>query len=340
MTHRFPIKEIARQTGLGTATIDRVLNNRPNVSPQTKRRVMDAIKELEAQESQVAARGRKLFFDVVVEAPKRFSDEVRKSTLRVLPKLRGAVCRPRFVLQEIMPESEVVHALERIAKRGSHGVILKARDLQPIRHAVDRLSAKKIPIVTLVTDIPNTQRISYVGSNNRGAGETAAYLVATALKNQNGSILVVKSQSSFLGEETRGQSFASALSRLSPNLTILEISGSSGVPYQTAVKLNENISKLKDLKGVYSVGGGNAAIVRTLAAHRLAPEIYVAHDKDAENLNLILEDKLDFILDHSLENDMLHAFNCFLGFHRLIDFAPTNRLSEMQILTKYNLGFR
>lgn len=51
MTHRFPIKEIARQAGLGTATIDRVLNNRPNVSPQTRQRVAIALQELKAQES-------------------------------------------------------------------------------------------------------------------------------------------------------------------------------------------------------------------------------------------------------------------------------------------------
>ncbi|MGB4111442.1 MAG: LacI family DNA-binding transcriptional regulator, partial [Yoonia sp.] len=35
MTHRFPIKEIAAQAGLSTATVDRVINMRPNVSAQT-----------------------------------------------------------------------------------------------------------------------------------------------------------------------------------------------------------------------------------------------------------------------------------------------------------------
>mmetsp|Transcript_4798 Transcript_4798/g.7622 ORF Transcript_4798/g.7622 Transcript_4798/m.7622 type:complete len:109 (+) Transcript_4798:50-376(+) len=79
MTHRFPIKEIARQSGLGTATIDRVLNNRTNVSAQTKQRVASAIKELIAQEAQLAARGRRMFFDFVIEAPARFSREVKNA---------------------------------------------------------------------------------------------------------------------------------------------------------------------------------------------------------------------------------------------------------------------
>lgn len=61
MTHRFPIKEIAIQAGLSTATIDCVLNDRPHVSPQTTARVAAAIEELKIQETQLSARGRRLF---------------------------------------------------------------------------------------------------------------------------------------------------------------------------------------------------------------------------------------------------------------------------------------
>ena len=49
MTHRFPIKEIALQAGLSTATVDRVMNGRAHVSPQTRRRVEDAIAEKRAR---------------------------------------------------------------------------------------------------------------------------------------------------------------------------------------------------------------------------------------------------------------------------------------------------
>ena len=35
-THRFPIKEVARQSGLSTATIARAINNRGNVSPKPR----------------------------------------------------------------------------------------------------------------------------------------------------------------------------------------------------------------------------------------------------------------------------------------------------------------
>ncbi len=39
MAHRFLIKEIALQAGLGVATVDRVLNDRAHVREHTRKRV-------------------------------------------------------------------------------------------------------------------------------------------------------------------------------------------------------------------------------------------------------------------------------------------------------------
>ncbi|WP_375256206.1 LacI family DNA-binding transcriptional regulator, partial [Yoonia sp.] len=167
MTHRFPLKEIARQSGLSTATIDRAINGRAHVSPQTRARVAAAISELEGQEAQLSARGRRMFFDFVIEAPDRFSREVTRAAEDVLPRIGIAVCRPRFVMHEIMSEADVLQVLTRIAKRGSHGVCLKVRDVPTIRAAVDELVAAGIPVITLVTDLTATKRIAYVGLDNQ-----------------------------------------------------------------------------------------------------------------------------------------------------------------------------
>lgn len=337
MTHRFPIKEIARQAGLGPATVDRALNGRAHVSPQTKLRVATAIEELKEQEVQLAARGRRLFFDFVVEAPTRFSREVKAAANAVLPQIGTAVCRPRFALQEIMEEDEVVSLLKRIMKRGSHGVCLKARDTTKIRNAVKMLTAANIPVVTLVTDIRGADRLTYVGLDNAGAGRTAAYLVARTIGNVTGTVLTTRSHDRFIGEEEREAAFVEKIADCCPQLQIVAVHGGSGVGRETSKLLVDVIDGISKLRAVYSMGGGNRSILNTLEYAGLRPEVYVAHDLDQENRELIQNQRLDFILHHDLRLDIRNVFEAFLVHHRLSMNPVEMPIPVVQVLTPENI---
>jgi LacI family transcriptional regulator len=167
------------------ATVDRALHGRAHVSAQTARRVQAAIVELTRQEGQLAARGRRMFIDIVVEAPRRFSDELRRATAQVLPQFTPAVIRPRFHFAEDIGPGKTVAFLSKIAKRGSQGIVLKAQNVAPIRAEIDRLLDLKIPVVTVFTDCPDCARLAYVGLNNANAGRTGGIsLCATAARPQ------------------------------------------------------------------------------------------------------------------------------------------------------------
>lgn len=337
MTHRFPIKEVARQSGLSTATVDRVINNRANVSPQTKARVAAAISELEGQEVQLAARGRRLFFDFVIEAPTRFSREVQQAAEQVLPSIGSAVCRPRFQIQEIMTENDVTAALSRIAKRGSHGVCIKARDLPTIRAAVNQLIASGIPVVTLVTDLNTTKRLAYVGLDNQSAGRTAAYLIARTIGDVDGTVLTSRSNDRFLGEEEREVAFKETLVRLCPSLRIIDASGGSGVHGETSRIMQSVIAGLDEVHAVYSMGGGNTAILNALDQNGSLPDIYVAHDLDDDNRRLIEDGRLSFVLHHDLRVDLLNVFQAFLHHHKLMVMPVHTTVSHIQVVTPENI---
>jgi hypothetical protein len=81
--------------------------------------------------------------------------------------------------------------------------VLKAPDVAEVAAAVARADAAGIPVVTLVTDLPNSARIAYAGADNRAAGETAAYLIGEFLGTKSGKVLVTLSSGRFRGEEER-----------------------------------------------------------------------------------------------------------------------------------------
>ncbi|OSQ45948.1 LacI family DNA-binding transcriptional regulator [Thalassospira sp. MCCC 1A01428] len=346
MTHRFPIKEIARQAGLGTATVDRVLNRRANVSAQTQRRVRDAIDELTSLEGQLAARGRQLFIDVVVEAPTRFSREIRNALEAELPSLHPAVVRPRYMMQERMRAGDIVAILNRIGKRGSQGVLLKAQDQPDIRTAMAELGARNIPVVTIFTDIPDAPHVAYAGANNYAAGETAAYLIhhflpsTLAATAQTGPVVITMSDEHFRGEESRKAGFVTAMAKLAPNRPIIDASGGAGLDSDTARRMESMIEDCRNIQAVYSMGGGNRAILQTLTDHGLTPQVYIAHDLDSENITLLQQGKLSAVLHHDLRQDMRTACHHIMAWHRLLPETAIAPPSDIHIITPANIpGF-
>ena len=157
-----------------------------------------AIDELAVREAKTAARGRRLFLVFVVVGTDNFYHDIKTTEEAVQHQIGAAVCRPRFVQHGILGEEEIASSLMRILKRGSNGVCLTARDTPKIRKAVNALSTAKIPVVTLLTDIAGTDRISYVGLDNIGAGRTAAYLVSKLVGDVSESFLVIRNLERYL----------------------------------------------------------------------------------------------------------------------------------------------
>ena len=337
MAHRFLIKEIALQAGLGVATVDRVLNGRANVREHTRRRVEQAIKELEKQELNLANTGRKLIVDVVVEAPSRFSDEIKHALEGELALMHPAVVRPRFMLQETMTTSEVVEALRSIIRRGSHGVFLKARDVPEIAEAVAELQRHGIPVVTIVTDIPLSGRIAYAGLDNRAAGATAAYLLGLLLGTQPANVLITMSDEHFRGEEEREISFRRALRKHHPRLKLVDASGGHGLDMPTEDRVRSALGDDTHVTAVYSMGGGNIAILRALEAQQQAPVFFIGHDLDRDNVQLLRDGRIQAILHHDLRQDMRSACHHIMHYHKLLPASSVATSSSVVVVTPENI---
>ncbi|SAL53319.1 LacI family transcriptional regulator [Caballeronia udeis] len=337
MAHRFLIKEIALQSGLGVATVDRVLNGRAHVREHTRKRVEQAIKELEKQELQLATVGRKLMIDVIVEAPARFADEIKDALETELAGMHPVVIRPRFMMQETMTTAEVVDSLQSIGRRGSHGVVLKARDVPEITEAIGDLQRRGIPVITIFTDIPLSGRVAYAGLDNRVAGATAAYLVAQWLGPRAGNILITMSDERFRGEEEREISFRRALRTRYPQLTLIDASGGHGLDTPTEKRVLNVLATDTKIAAVYSMGGGNVAILRALEAQQQSPICFIGHDLDRDNVRLLREGKVQAILHHDLRQDMRSACQHIICFHKLLPASTVSPSSSVVVVTPENI---
>ncbi|WP_316782100.1 LacI family DNA-binding transcriptional regulator [Streptomyces sasae] len=337
MRHPYTIREIARQSGLSTATVDRVLNSRGNVRDSTLREVHEAIKDLDRQQAQVRIGGRTFMIDIVMQTPERFSTAVREALEAELASLHPAVVRSRFHFRETCPPQDLADTLDKIAKRGSQGVILKAPDVPEIAAAVGRLVAAGIPVVTLVTDLPHSARLAYVGIDNRAAGATAAYLLEQWLGDRPGNVLTTISRGSFRGEEEREMGFRSAMRLVDPRRSLVEVTDSDGLDAAQRDLVLEALERDEDIVAVYSMGGGNLATLDAFDTLGRPCAVFVAHDLDHDNTRLLRERRISAVLHHDLRQDVRRACQTVMRAHKALpDDGPTLP-SAIQVVTPFNL---
>lgn len=329
------VVDIAAQSGLSRATVDRVLHGREGVRPETVAQVNRAIDELERQQEQVHLSGRTLILDLVMQTPERFALASRGALETELRSLRPAVLRARSHLAEHSDPAAAAAVLDTLGRKGSHGVILKAPDHPHVVDAVRRLADRGIPTVTFVTDVPGSRRAAYVGMDNVAAGSTAAYLV-TRWAGLSGSVLLTVSNSSFRGEEERAIGFRRTLAELAPERTVHEVKDTDGLDETILVAVRGALALRPSINAVYSAGGGNVATLTAFEEVCVTPRVYIAHDLDSDNRSLLRTRKISAVLHHDLRADMRRACRLLLQARGVLPGRPVSIPSQVQVVTPYN----
>lgn len=294
------IVDVARLSGVSTATVDRVLNNRPGVRAATVQRVLKAAAELDYKpeadlHAALAPKPMRLVF-LLPAGDNRFlnrlGEAIRASDARLAPQ--GIKAQVEFI-KSFNPEL-LARSLSQQGRKAD-GVAFMALEHPAVREAVDALAERNVPTVTLISDILNCRRAGYVGLDNRAAGRTAGYLIARFLGKGPAKVAMIAGSLSYRAHEDREMGFLHHLTENAPAVEVVGLREGHDDDAKTYRQTRMLLGLHPDLGAVYNIGGGAEGVARALKETRREREIvFVSHGLTPETRALLIDGTMDAVI--------------------------------------------
>lgn len=253
------MKEIAELAGVSRGTVDRVINKRGIVNAETEKKVLEIIDMLNYQPNKagiaLAAQKKKLqigvlffsehnpFFDQVMDGLKKKLDELSFYGCTIIEK------RIPFDLEKQL------QAIDELVEDGIHGLILSPYNDVKIQEKIDILWEKGIPTITTNTDIPDSKRIAYVGSDYYKCGQTAAGLMGL-FTNSNAKVGIITGSHKILCHEERILGFTDYIKKHHPHIEVIDIMENGDDDIQSYEQVTTLLTRRNDLTALYFTSAG------------------------------------------------------------------------------------
>jgi len=297
---KITIAQLANEAGVSVATVDRVMNGRERVRPETALKVEQAARRLgyhgvNAIISRVGVDRPALTFGFILQKGRHafyqhFAEELERAmadctTHRIRVNLRYAeTTQPGELAELIRSLGSTVDAL------AATGL-----DHHEVTQAAGELRSQGKPTFSLLSDFAQGVRESYIGLNNLKVGRTVGWLMAR-LASRKGKIGIFIGGTRFHGHELRETGFRSSLREYAPHLELLNPQvnmENRQFTYEATVQMLE---EHPDLVGIYCAGGGMEGAI---AALREAPDpsrVALIVNELTDESRLALQDRIAAIV--------------------------------------------
>lgn len=266
------IRQIAEEAGVSRGTVDRVINYRQGVNPDTEKRVREIAERLGYKPSvpgkMLAAKKKKikigfLVFDTPVAL---FFRDVYSAAKQKALEMDNLGISVKFYKAKQLDEQYLAGVLEQVEKDQLDGLILAPLHLPVFSGFLKRIEKSGIPAVFYNVDNDEGSRLSYVGCDYKESGRVAAGLTALSINNKGpigiATVLDEKSPSSY----ERLMGFRKEIKKENPDITIINEDADYIFQENNCDAILELVEKHPEMKALYVINPGDCSIFEKVMA--------------------------------------------------------------------------
>lgn len=338
------IATVAEHAGLSVATVDRVLNARAPVNPDTAEQVFQAAEAV----GYFAARliGQRIrerrptyrFGILLLGTAQAFYGNVATAITEAAQRQAGANLSIQFEYVFDRTPSAIIAQIEQLAVQcDGLAVVSFAHPL--INAAIAQIREAGVPVIALLSDIHETADEPYVGQDNHEVGRTMGWLMAHTCGARKGSVGVLLGGHRFLGHQARVEGLRSYLAERAPGLRLLEAVINLDNCDITEEATLDLLARHDDLRGLCVVGGGGDGVINALSQLPKQPSLCCILQESTELSRQALDQGLISLLIDSQPRLLAAALvDLLVELQTTPDFDPIRHRIHipLQIITSEN----
>ena len=318
MKRRRPVRiaDVAREAGVGTATVDRVLNDRDGVSEAMERRVRHAMEIVMARKpgrTRDRRRPAQHHFEILLPKDNEAGTSFFARSSQALGQANRVGVNCSFV--EKMNPSALANQLDRIRARGASGIAFIALDHPAVSDAVARVFDEGIPVVCISSGFDGSLNVPVVGMDNRAAGRAAGFLMGQLIR-RPGRVAVLWGGQLYRSHELREIGFRSILRAEFPDLEVLDLVSGGDDSDGNYRQVDQMLKEYSDIVGIYSVGAGNHGVVEAIKEHGQSQDIILfGHNLTATTRRYLMEGSMKAVIHQDLKRTAQLTIQTLLAQH-------------------------
>ncbi|PDT80185.1 LacI family DNA-binding transcriptional regulator [Sinorhizobium sp. BJ1] len=310
------LKDVALEAGVGTATVERVVNGRGGVRPETVERVFLAVRKLDYRHSMPETHRGLIRIEVILVRPETsFYSRMNQAFERIAALLDKSITVHRTFARENDPV-DFAHYIVNPAVRRS-ALIVVAPDHPDVVKSLRTAASHGTPVVQIMTR--PAPELPYVGIDNYAAGRTAAYYMSRMLVGRSGSFVALCHSGAYENHKERIRGFSSYLADRDGDHCFQQVMFDYDDDLNSMELLRGALRDDPEIVGLYTAGGDNRSVAAVLKEHASRRILWVGHELSEQSRGALRDGVMSIVLDQAPEIQARRSIDLTLRSLGLID---------------------
>jgi len=346
MTKNIRILDIALKAGVSIGTVDRVLHQRGEVSAETRTKILKIIRDFDYRPNILAsslaskkiitlasltprASGKDSYWSKPQEGIEKAVNQLSQYGIRLQPF--------HFKMED--PESFTKES-NKLLETSPEGILLAPWGKRESLKFTQILDQKSIPYVFIDSILSDANPISFIVQDSVQSGFLAAKLLDYGIAPKSNVLMIhitkdLQNANHLLLRESGFLNYFETVSHKSHRIIKMEVSADE---LERAKGINTSIAKVNSIDAVFVTNSKVNLVAGLFDTYENRPKI-IGYDLIPKNTELLIEGKIDFLLNQNPEKQGFSAIN--LLFDQIVrkEKVKNANYTPIDIITKENIKY-